>query len=105
MVSKHAAPAPPSRSTSSESETASVHPVRLSQPAPPTSADTATTPNYRTVAFTASFTAEETVFVVMRDQQINSAGDKVVRFNVYRLTVFYPEIYPSNPHKTLSKSI
>jgi hypothetical protein len=57
--------------------------------------------NYHSVAFT----AEETVFVVMEDEQINAAGDKVVRFNVYRLTVFYPEFYPSNPHRALSKSI
>jgi beta-lactamase regulating signal transducer with metallopeptidase domain len=51
-----------------------------------------------------SFTAEETVFVVMQDQQITAAGDKVVRFNVYRLTVFYPEFYPG-PQKPLNKSI
>ena len=56
---------------------------------------------YRSVAFTAA----ETVFVVLQDQQFNAAGDKIVRFNVYRLTVFYPEFYPSNPQKTLSKSI
>jgi beta-lactamase regulating signal transducer with metallopeptidase domain len=101
-VTKHVTPAPLSRPISNETETASVHPARLGQPVPPTSADnTADNANYRSVAFT----AEETVFVVMQDLQINSAGDKVVRFNVYRLTVFYPEFYPSNPHKTLSKSI
>jgi len=56
---------------------------------------------YRGVAFT----AEATVFVVMQDQHFTASGDKVVRFNVYRLTVFYPEFYPSNSQKTLSKSI
>jgi hypothetical protein len=56
---------------------------------------------YRTIAFT----AEETVFVVMQDQQFTAAGDKVVRFSVYRLTVFYPEFYPSNSQKPLNKSI
>lgn len=56
---------------------------------------------YRTVAFTAG----ETVFVVMQDPQYTAAGDKVVRFNVYRLTVFYPEFYPSNLQKAQSKSI
>jgi len=56
---------------------------------------------YRAVAFGTS----ETVYVVMQDELFTSAGDKVVRVNVYRLTVFYPEFYPSNPQKTLSKSI
>ena len=97
-TSKHIAPAPPPRWTTHETETASVNPTRMMERALPAAFNTAT---YRTVAIT----AEETVFVVMQDQQINSAGDKVVRFNVYRLTVFYPEFYPSNPHKALSKSI
>ena len=56
---------------------------------------------FRNVAFTAS----ETVFFVMQEQQFNASGDKVLHFNVYRLTVFYPEFYPSNPRKNLSKSI
>jgi Zn-dependent protease with chaperone function len=64
-------------------------------------ADRDSAPTYQRVAFT----AEQTVFVVMQDQQLTAAGDKLVRFNVYRLTVFYPEFYPSNPQKTLSKSI
>jgi Zn-dependent protease with chaperone function len=100
-ASKHSAPAPPSRPISNETETASVPPARMMERALPAAVNTANSANYRSVAFT----AEETVFVVMQDQQINAAGDKVVRFNVYRLTVFYPEFYPSNPHKALSKSI
>jgi beta-lactamase regulating signal transducer with metallopeptidase domain len=100
-VSKHSAPAAASRRNSNETETASVHPVRMIEPALPAAVNATSSANYHSVAFT----AEETVFVVMEDEQINAAGDKVVRFNVYRLTVFYPEFYPSNPHRALSKSI
>jgi len=49
--------------------------------------------------------ASETVFVVMQGQQINAAGDRVVRFNIYRLTVFYPELDPRSSREALSKSI
>jgi hypothetical protein len=100
-VSKHFAPAPASRRISNETETASVSPARMVERALPAAMNATSSANYRSVAFT----TEETVFVVMQDEQINSAGDKVVRFNVYRLTVFYPEFYPSNPHRALSKSI
>jgi len=40
-----------------------------------------------------------------KTSSFNAAGDKIVRFNVYRFTVFYPGLYPNNPEKTLSKSI
>ena len=49
--------------------------------------------------------ATETVFVVMQDQQIDAAGDRVVRINVYHLTVFYPGIDPRSRAVSLSKSI
>ncbi len=79
-----------------QTEDAAIVPVQMEEPSPvPTAAP------FRTVAFT----AEQTVFVVMQDQQLNAAGDRVVRFNVYRWTVFYPEFYPSNPQKPLNKSI
>ena len=100
-TSKHIAPAPPPRWTTHETETASVSPARMIERAMPAAVNATSSANYRSVAFT----AEETVFVVMQDEQINAAGDKVVRFNVYRLTVFYPEFYPSSPHRALSKSI
>jgi hypothetical protein len=98
-VSKHVETAPVSQLTAKMTESAGVVRARMADPVPvETSASGAT---YRSVAFT----AEETVFVVLQDQQFNAAGDKIVRFNVYRFTVFYPEFYPSNPQKTLSKSI
>ena len=79
-----------------QAENATAVPVKMDEPSlVPTAA------TFRTVAFT----AEQTVFVVMQDQQLNAAGDRVVRFNVYRLTVFYPEFYPGNPQKPLNKSI
>ncbi len=77
-------------------EAAAIVPVQMEEPSPVPSFAA-----FRTVAFT----AEQTVFVVMQDQQLNAAGDRVVRFNVYRLTVFYPEFYPSNLQKPLNKSI
>jgi beta-lactamase regulating signal transducer with metallopeptidase domain len=98
-VSRHVASAPPPQLAANRTESAGVVPVRMVERGPAeTSASGAT---YRCVAFA----AEGTVFVVMQDQRFNAAGDKVVRFNVYRMTVFYPEFYPSNPQKTLSKSI
>jgi|SRR5882762_1765545 len=98
-VSKHVDTAPVSQLTAKVNEGASVVRAQMAEPLPvETTAGGAT---YRSVAFT----AEETVFVVLQDQRFNAAGDKIVRFNVYRFTVFYPEFYPSNPQKTLSKSI
>ena len=49
--------------------------------------------------------ATETVFVVMQEQQIDAAGDRVVRINVYHLTVFYPGIDARSSAVSLSKSI
>jgi bla regulator protein blaR1 len=98
-VSQHVALAPPPQLTANKTESAGVVPAQMAERAP--AAATAGDATYRSVVFT----AEETVFVVMQDQQFNATGDKVVRFNVYRLTVFYPEFYPGNPQKTLSKSI
>jgi beta-lactamase regulating signal transducer with metallopeptidase domain len=96
-VSKPVAMAPPPQLTATKTKSADLVPVtaQMTERVPQTTAATGAT--YRNVAFT----AEETVFVVVQDQQFDVAGDKVVRFNVYRLTVFYP----SNPQKTLSKSI
>ncbi len=52
-----------------------------------------------------NFSAAQALFVVLQDQRINAAGDTLVRYNVYRLTVFYPQFSPSNSQKQLSKSI
>jgi hypothetical protein len=103
-VSKHvdAAPldtAPPSQLTAKMTESAGVVRAQMAEPLPVEPSASGAT--YRSLAFS----AEETVFVVLQDQQFNAAGDKIVRVNVYRFTVFYPEFYPSNPQKTLSKSI
>jgi hypothetical protein len=101
-VSKHVTPTPSHVLVASKIEPASPLsaqvPERISSVGAKT---TAVDGSYRNVAYT----AQETVFVVVQNQQINAAGDNVVRFNVYRLTVFYPEFYPSNLQKTLSKSI
>ena len=98
-MSKHVAVAPPPQLTATKTESVAVVPAQMTERVPETT--TASGATYRSVAFT----AEETVFVVTQDQQFNAAGDRVVRFNVYRFLVFYPEFYPSNPQKTLSKSI
>jgi len=98
-MSKHVAVAPPPQLTATKTESVDVVPAQMMERVPETT--TASGATYRSVAFT----AEETVFVVTQDQQFNAAGDRVVRFNVYRFLVFYPEFYPSNPQKTLSKSI
>jgi beta-lactamase regulating signal transducer with metallopeptidase domain len=97
-VRKHVDAAPVSQLTAKMTEGAGVVQAQMAERLP---VETTSGATYRSVAFTAA----ETVFVVLQDQQFNAAGDKIVRFNVYRLTVFYPEFYPSNPQKTLSKSI
>jgi beta-lactamase regulating signal transducer with metallopeptidase domain len=98
-VSKRAVAPPASQWTANRTEGPGVVPPQMADRLPVEAA--ASGAPYRSVAFS----AERTVFVVLEDQQFNAAGDKIVRFNVYRFTVFYPEFYPSNPQKTLSKSI
>jgi hypothetical protein len=101
-ASKHVTLAPTRVLVASKTETASTFPTQVPARISTDAEETRVVDgSYRDVAYA----AQETVFVVVQDQQINAAGDNVVRFNVYRLTVFYPEFYPINPQKTLSKSI